>query len=73
MDNMKTSWMYSESCNRMHKAINDFYENIHTKRGEPKHSIEQVMMLTAEMRSFFSIELDLIKEICREYEEHGGQ
>ena len=73
MDNMMTSRMYSDCCNRMHKSINDFYENIHTKHGEAKNSMDQIKMLTAEMRSFLSIELDLIKEICREYQEHGGQ
>ena len=73
MDNMMTSRMYSDCCNRMHKSINDFYENIHTKHGEPKDNLEQIMMLTSDMRSFFNVELDLIKEICREYQEHGGQ
>jgi len=67
----ETSKRYFDSCNRLHRAINMFYEGLHDPDGDPVDDLERVASMALDVRSIMNIELDLTKELCREYSEHN--
>ena len=54
----------------MHQYVTAFYdEYMHTEDGEPISDIDQINRAILELRQAMNIELDLIRELSKEYNE----
>jgi len=60
---------YSIACLRMHALINDMYESLHEDDGTPIGDYDEVLDSIMSVRKEMFEELDLIKSICREFNE----
>ena len=59
------------ACERMHKATSTLYEELHNDNGEPHKQIDQVLDIVNKYKRWVLIEVDLIREACREHGEEG--
>ena len=66
------SEIYAGACSRIQQAGSDLYEALHKDNGDPIGSRELVVDIVGEYRKWLLIEVDLIREAVREYEEKGG-
>jgi predicted HicB family RNase H-like nuclease len=55
----------------MHKATSTLYEELHNENGEPHKQIDQVLDIVNKYKRWVLIEVDLIREACREHGEEG--
>jgi len=62
---------YLGACERMHKATSTLYEELHNDNGEPHKQIDQVLDIVNKYKRWVLIEVDLIREACREPGEEG--
>jgi len=62
---------YLGACERMHKATSTLYEDLHNENGEPHKQIDQVLDIVNKYKRWVLIEVDLIREACREHGEEG--
>jgi hypothetical protein len=62
---------YLGACERMHKATSTLYEELHNDNGEPHKQIDQVLDIVNKYKRWVLIEVDLIREACREHGEEG--
>jgi len=62
---------YLGACERMHKATSTLYEELHNDNGEPHKQIDQVLDIVNKYKRGVLIEVDLIREACREHGEEG--
>jgi hypothetical protein len=62
---------YLGACERMHKATSTLYEELHNENGEPHKQIDQVLDIVNKYKRWVLIEVDLIREACREHGEEG--
>ncbi len=60
---------YSIGCLRVHALINEMYESLHNADGEPISNYDEVLDKLMSLRKEMFEELDLIKSICREFNE----
>ncbi len=60
---------YHGACLRMHDAINELYESLHTRDGDAQIDIEYVYDRISDYRKWLLIEADLIREAVRQYDE----
>jgi len=56
------------ACNRMGKAVTEFYDEIHPE-GEPDVSMEDLGHLIHDLKYYIRLELDLVKELFKERDE----
>lgn len=68
MNQPDLSKSYFNACERMHQYVTAFYdEYMHTEDGEPISDIDQINIAILELRQAMNIELDLIRELSKEY------
>ncbi len=60
---------YSIACLRVHALISEMYESLHDADGEPISNYDEVLDKLMSLRKEMFEELDLIKSICREFNE----
>jgi len=63
---------YGVACERMHRLIAKFYEDLFNREGDPKRHPGYVVELTQKVRQQINYELDLVREASNQfYEAHG--
>tara|TARA_R100000388_G_scaffold94893_1_gene84039 strand:+ start:1517 stop:1744 length:228 start_codon:yes stop_codon:yes gene_type:complete len=73
MTKEEASIFYMEACERIHHATSLLHESLYTEDGDDiLTEIEDVMSNIKDFRVWVNTELDLIKEISREYEDNRG-
>ena len=68
MKNSKVSETYFIACERIHNAADMLYESLHEDDGEALTELEDVLIQIKSFRDWVNIEIDLVREICKEYE-----
>jgi len=69
MTEKEVSIFYLEACDRIHNATSTLHEGLYNENGEDVLTeIEDVMSVIKDFRVWVNTELDLIKEISKEYE-----
>ena len=64
------SEMYYNACERMHRYVAAYYdESMHNESGEPISNIDDINKGVSELRQAMNIEIDLIREVSKEYNE----
>lgn len=63
------SLMFSTACNRIHVLATELYESMHDDNGDPIADIETASKFISEFRQALNIEIDLIKESIRQFNE----
>ena len=69
MDKNELSRLYSVATSRAHDVIDELYENLHKRNGEPKDTEAQVILETSKVIRQIRSEIDLIKTAVAEYYE----
>jgi|DEB0MinimDraft_6_1074348.scaffolds.fasta_scaffold330659_2 hypothetical protein len=69
MEPYKLSEYYAIATDRVMKRMSEFYESLHSDRGEPITEVEAVERLTLESFRSIKHEMDLCVEAVKEY--HG--
>ena len=63
---------YGVACERMHRLIANFYEDLYNRDGDPKRHPGYVIELTQKLRQQVNYELDLVREASNQfYEAHA--
>ena len=71
MTKEEASIFYMEACERIHQATSTLHESLYSEDGEDVLTeIEDVMSNIKDFRVWVNTELDLIKEISKEYEQY---
>ena len=73
MDAYRLSSYYLIACDRVHQVMDDLYEALHDKNGDPLQDTESVIDVVATTRKEIYEELDMIKSIVAEYEDLQGK
>ena len=73
MDAYRLSSYYLIACDRVHQVMDDLYEALHDKNGDPLQDTESVIDVVASTRKEIYEELDMIKSIVAEYEDLQGK
>jgi len=68
MNNNDVSETYFKACERIHTAADMLYESLHEDEGEALTELEDVLIQIKSFRDWVNIEIDLVREICKEYE-----
>lgn len=63
------SFMFSTACSRIHTLVTELYESIHDKDGDPILDLDSASTFISEFRQALNIEIDLIKESIRQFNE----
>lgn len=70
MNQNELSQAYFDACTRMRFYVTAFYDEfMHTDEGEPISDAEGITKAILELRQSMNIEIDLIREIAKEYNE----
>ena len=69
MEISRVSFYYFIACDRVHEVMDDLYESLHDKEGNPITDLESVIDVVANSRKEIYEELDMIKSIVAEYED----
>lgn len=69
MEISRVSSYYFIACDRVHEVMDDLYESLHDKDGNPITDLESVIDVVANSRKEIYEELDMIKSIVAEYED----
>ena len=62
---------YLGACERMHRATSTLYEELHSDTGEAHVEMQQGLDIVNKYKRWVLIEVDLIREACREQGEEG--
>ena len=63
---------YGVACERMHRLIAHFHEDLFNREGDPKRHPGYVIELTQKLRQQVNYELDLVREASNQfYEDHA--
>ena len=68
MKNSDVSETYFKACERIHTAADMLYESLHEDDGEALTELGDVLIQIKSFRDWVNIEIDLVREICKEYE-----
>ena len=69
MNNSVVSETYFKACERIHNAADMLYESLHEdERGEAITELNEVLKKIKDFRDWVNIEIDLVREICKEHE-----
>ena len=69
MNKNKVSETYFIACERIHDAADMLYESLHEEeRGEAITEFNEVLNKIKDFRDWVNIEIDLVREACKEYE-----
>lgn len=61
------------ACERMHRLIANFYEDLYNREGDPKRHPGYVIELTQKVRQQINYELDLVREASNQFYEANGE
>ena len=60
---------YFQACERIHNAADMLYESLHDDEdGEAITDLSEVLIKIKNFRDWVNIEIDLVREVCKEYE-----
>lgn len=68
MNNNKVSETYFTACERIHDAADMLYESLHNDEGNAVTEFNEVLNKIKDFRDWVNIEIDLVREACKEYE-----
>ena len=68
MNNNKVSETYFTACERIHDAADMLYESLHNDEGNAVTEFNEVLKKIKDFRDWVNIEIDLVREVCKEYE-----
>jgi hypothetical protein len=68
MNNSAVSKTYFQACERIHDAADMLYESLHEDEGDAIAELDEVLKKIKDFRDWVNIEIDLVREICKEYE-----
>ena len=68
MNNNKVSETYFTACERIHDAADMLYESLHNGEGNAVTEFNEVLNKIKDFRDWVNIEIDLVREACKEYE-----
>tara|TARA_R100000734_G_scaffold19083_2_gene17938 strand:- start:3616 stop:3837 length:222 start_codon:yes stop_codon:yes gene_type:complete len=68
MNNSKVSETYFIACERIHDAADMLYESLHDDEGNAVTEFNEVLNKIKDFRDWVNIEIDLVREACKEYE-----
>ena len=68
MNNNKVSETYFTACERIHDAADMLYESLHNDEGNAVTEFNEVLNKIKDFRDWVNIEIDLVREVCKEYE-----
>jgi len=68
MNNNKVSETYFIACERIHEAADMLYESLHNDDGNAVTEFNEVLNKIKDFRDWVNIEIDLVREACKEYE-----
>ena len=68
MKNSKVSETYFHACERIHDAADMLYESLHNDDGNAVTEFNEVLNKIKDFRDWVNIEIDLVREACKEYE-----
>ena len=68
MKSSKVSETYFQACGRIHDAADMLYESLHEEEGEAVTEFNEVLKKIKDFRDWGNIEIDLVREVCKEYE-----
>ena len=68
MNNNKVSETYFTACERIHDAADMLYESLHNDEGNAVTEFNEVFKIIKDIRDCVNIEIDLVREACKEYE-----
>ena len=68
MNNNKVSETYFTACERIHDAADMLYESLHNDDGNAVTEFNEVLNKIKDFRDWVNIEIDLVREACKEYE-----
>ena len=70
MNHTGLSETYYNACERMHSYVSAFYDEfIHTEDGEPISNPEEIAKAIFTLRQSMNIEIDVVRELAKEYNE----
>lgn len=73
MDPSKLSDVFSMSTLMIHDATTELYESLHDSSGNPVESVDEVVELCRSYKSRMLNEIQMVVDICLEYNEHRGK
>ena len=68
MKNDTVSTTYFQACERIHDAADMLYESLHEEEGDAITELSEVLIKIKDFRDWVNIEIDLVREICKEHE-----
>ena len=68
MNKNKVSETYFTACERIHDAADMLYESLHNDEGNAVTEFNEVLNKIKDFRDWVNIEIDLVREACKEYE-----
>ena len=68
MNKNKVSETYFIACERIHDAADMLYESLHNDDGNAVTDFNEVLNKIKDFRDWVNIEIDLVREACKEYE-----
>ena len=68
MNNNKVSETYFTACERIQDAADMLYESLHNDEGNAVTEFNEVLNKIKDFRDWVNIEIDLVREACKEYE-----
>ena len=73
MDQSKLSDVFSMSTLMIHDATTELYEELHDNDGNPKESVDDVVEICRSYKARMLNEIQMIVDICMEYNEERGK
>ena len=68
MNKNKVSETYFIACERIHDAADMLYESLHNDDGNAVTEFNEVLNKIKDFRDWVNIEIDLVREACKEHE-----
>lgn len=73
MDQSKLSDVFSMSTLMIHDATTELYESLHDNNGDPIESVDVVMDICRSYKARMLNEIQMVVDICLEYNEVSGK
>ena len=73
MDPSKLSDVFSMSTLMIHDATTELYESLHDRSGKPIESVDEVVEICRSYKSRMLNEIQMVVDICLEYNEQRGK
>lgn len=73
MDQSKLSDVFSMSTLMIHDATTELYEELHDNDGNPKESVDDVVEICRSYKARMLNEIQMVVDICMEYNEERGK